>query len=50
MISMIALKTVVIPISGMMNFMFYAAILLAALWFWMRFYIYLVMIRPRPYA
>lgn len=31
-------------VSGMMNFMFYAAILLAALWFWMRFYIYLVMI------
>ena len=28
----------------MMNFMFYAAILLATLWFWMRFYIYLVMI------
>ncbi|MCI8387939.1 MAG: DUF624 domain-containing protein [Clostridiales bacterium] len=31
-------------VSGVMNFMFYASILLAAIWFWMRFYIYILMV------
>lgn len=31
-------------VSGMMNFMFYASLLLALLWLWMRFYIYILMV------
>ena len=31
-------------VSPMMNFMFYAALLIALLWFWMRFYMYIVMV------
>lgn len=30
--------------SAMMNFMFYASLLIALLWFWMRFYIYILMV------
>lgn len=30
--------------SGVMNFMFYASLLLAVVWFWMRFYIYILTI------
>lgn len=30
--------------SGVMNVMFYASLLLAAIWFWMRFYIYILMV------
>ncbi len=31
-------------VSGMMNFMFYASLLIAVVWFWMRFYIYNLMV------
>lgn len=31
-------------VSAMMNFMFYASLLIALLWFWMRFYIYILMV------
>ena len=30
--------------SGVMNFMFYASLFMAILWFWMRFYIYILMV------
>ncbi len=31
-------------VSSVLNFMFWASLLLAALWFWMRFYVYILMV------
>lgn len=31
-------------VSAMMNIMFYASLLIALIWFWMRFYIYIIMV------